>query len=657
MGAWSADDSVTITCEVEFDADVWTDISDDLDDDVDWDRGKRSEYDLIQPGTMTVRLKNDDRRFDPENATGPYFGKLRPMKRIRLSIAVGVFSSAVFTGYVLGWPQQWGKWTSVASVRAVDGAKLDATLPASAYSVEVVNDGADWYWPIQAGDLTARVGDDGPLLPSDRLGGTVDFATRDSTAPVGEANATYGGVTDALDRPVTLADLPDVLEFWVDISGTGTDQVRVRAQIDSTTWMSIQVRNDGNMGIAYSHDADNLHSTVGGESVLATPGLAAGPNHIAMKRNSSNIEWWVNGSMWGSFAMTAGTDTLTVPLDDPGFRVYWPASAGDTPPAVSHVAAYNTAPSSTQLNAHYNVGKWAWTGAHGIYGFEKGGARLGRALDDIGWPTADRDLDTGGTRQAAYLPASRQALDYMREVERSEQGLVFVNHDGDWAFRDRQSLWTATPACTFSDDGDDIDYTAGDPDGNNVETIRNTVVVSWPDGSVVRQDDDSRDEFGEQPSGGLRVVTTISNPQDASNLGDYIARLGAEPGTIFPELEVDMIPNPGTQIPAVLGLEIGDVVTVERTPMGVGPQIAKNAQVLGIRGRLSADQLTVSLYLSPPVLSATAAPYLILGDETYGVIGSTGNLLLDDDDNVLTDDDDNPLYDDDQVGAGNMLPF
>jgi hypothetical protein len=75
----------------------WTDISAYL---RSWrtNRGRSSESDTFQPGTLSVTLNNRDRRFDPNNAAGPYFGNLLPMKRIRLKIAYNSITYAVWCG-------------------------------------------------------------------------------------------------------------------------------------------------------------------------------------------------------------------------------------------------------------------------------------------------------------------------------------------------------------------------------------------------------------------------------------------------------------------------------------------------------------------------------------------------------------------------------
>ena len=53
--------------------------------------GRSFELDPFQPGTMSLRLDNSDRRFDPLHASGPYFGKLLPRKRTRLQADWGTY--------------------------------------------------------------------------------------------------------------------------------------------------------------------------------------------------------------------------------------------------------------------------------------------------------------------------------------------------------------------------------------------------------------------------------------------------------------------------------------------------------------------------------------------------------------------------------------
>lgn len=617
MGKWTVDENVEITCEIEFEAGVWTDVSAYLDIDADWFRGKQSENDDIQPGTLTVHLDNSLRTFDPEYADGPYYGNLRPMKRIRLSFVVAATTYTVFTGYVLGWPQQWDTFTSVAPINCIDGSKLDADLPNHAYEAEVLADEPSNYWKLQGGDLSNRIEGQADLINASLNDGRTQVL--DVDAPLGEAQV-LAAVADTAgwqySAPLSTLGgvVPEAVEVWT-YNAVG---LQLSFVVTSKDFIQLQF-GGGSLFLDYSDDSANLHFD--NEEMLPTIDLSSGLHHVVVFRSGNDLSMMVDGSVLATSTLDASDDTAS----PPGVRLA-ASGFGSATPGIAHVATYDTAPSVERFQAHYAAGVWAYSGAHGIYGAEKGGARIARVLAQAGWDSNLTKLDTGATRQGPYLPNGAKALDYIRQVVASEQGLFFFNRDGEWEFRDRKTLWKASSACTFSDDGSDVPYVAGNPDGNSIDTVRNKVTASWQQGAITRTDQDSIGEFGEQPE--TIDSVTMADAQDASNLAHYVVRQKAEPRTIFPAVEIDMHPDASTQIPAVLSLEIGDLVTVERTPMSIGSQIQKTAQILGIGGRLSPEQLTVTLYLSPPVVTAADAPYLVLGDATLGKIGAAaGNLI------------------------------
>jgi hypothetical protein len=142
-------DSVAITVEVAFTTDplavtpTWTDISAYVLEIPNITSGRSSEFTQISPSTMSVVLSNGDRRFDPEHAAGPYFGTLLPGRKIRVKVVYSAVTYYLFTGYVLGWPQEYqSSVDSTVTVNCVDGSKFleQATLAASAYEAAVLAD-------------------------------------------------------------------------------------------------------------------------------------------------------------------------------------------------------------------------------------------------------------------------------------------------------------------------------------------------------------------------------------------------------------------------------------------------------------------------------------------------------------------------------------
>jgi hypothetical protein len=84
-------------------------------------RGRNRELDRFTTGTAQIVFNNEDRRFDPLNTAGPYFGKLNP----RLRVTVSTNSISVFDGVIEDWNLDYdisGK--SDASITCVDGLAL-----------------------------------------------------------------------------------------------------------------------------------------------------------------------------------------------------------------------------------------------------------------------------------------------------------------------------------------------------------------------------------------------------------------------------------------------------------------------------------------------------------------------------------------------------
>lgn len=129
---------------------TWTDVSAYvLTDDISIVRGTTSGERLEpQPGEATFTLLNTDRRFDPANTTGPYYGDLTPRCPVRISItATG--SKVLFRGFIDGgWNQSWDGERRLVEVHALDGLGWMAgiTAPDSAWDQFVMaSDAVQWF--------------------------------------------------------------------------------------------------------------------------------------------------------------------------------------------------------------------------------------------------------------------------------------------------------------------------------------------------------------------------------------------------------------------------------------------------------------------------------------------------------------------------------
>ncbi len=88
-------------------------------------RGRQHELDRTEAGTCKIVLDNRTGIFNPFNASGRYFNNILPMRRVRVSVAVGQLMFHIFTGFIEAWPHSWPHpGQDIVELEATDGFKL-----------------------------------------------------------------------------------------------------------------------------------------------------------------------------------------------------------------------------------------------------------------------------------------------------------------------------------------------------------------------------------------------------------------------------------------------------------------------------------------------------------------------------------------------------
>lgn len=594
--------------------------------------GRTSELSSYAPGGVTVTLKNLHRKYDRANTAGPYYGNLLPRRRIQVLFG-GV---PVFTGFIGAWVAEWPEMGIDArvTVTATDGLDVlaGATLPGSAYERAVVADDPLYYWQLQEvddyGTSPATVG-----IPADN-GTQTAPTTQDVGAPIGASLAAVGtnaSLTSGSDSAGSVA----TIDGWFTI-GAGMSFASYAADVDASGYNYLDLRiADYGIFVGYSNTGSNLTGsvTIGGSAGYAsipTVSVSAGVHHVAATVSGSTVSVYVDGQLAATGTLTAGTTLSGIAGPAQKMRVVDPLGG------ISHVAMYDTALTADQIAAHYLAGTHPYGHPYG----ERGGARIGRILDAVGWPTADRALSTGETVLGDWLPESGDALSACRAVEVADQGMFFAAKNGNLTFLSRQDTWTTTrnitPQAAFGDDSATeirtkmpLSYDQG-----SLAYTRNVVSVSYGSGTVTSNDATSVTAYGELPDS---VSATIMRPWDgwlARQLAAFRLRLRATPQPRVPQVAV----NPhdtsadgdaSVHIATLAALELGDRVQVNRRPNGATDPIQQQATLQGVRWSFSpAAGFDWQGYLSPAAPSYTEGPYLTVGDATYGKIGaSDGNTI------------------------------
>jgi len=81
---------------------VIVDVSNQIDS-IDTRRGRNPQADQFQTGNLTLRIVDQNGDFNPQNAAGPYYGLLLPMRKVNISATYIGITYNIFSGYITSY--------------------------------------------------------------------------------------------------------------------------------------------------------------------------------------------------------------------------------------------------------------------------------------------------------------------------------------------------------------------------------------------------------------------------------------------------------------------------------------------------------------------------------------------------------------------------
>lgn len=577
-----------------------------LDDDAQWEvvtayvrgfdisRGRNSEFTTYGPGTVSIALDNRDRRFDPEYTSGPYFGQLNPMVPVRVQATYSGTTYTMFYGFVQGWPTIYNQSNTdaVASVTAIDANRLlgNLPLPASKYEERLRADSPSFYLPLQE---TGERSYNTATSFYDYVWETYNQST-EMRFPISGSRGMSGSFRI---QPSVFLSVGSRITYWM-VLDRG---LAVRAANTSFEYSLTLVPGSTNSTFSYRFPgAGRLFS---GTKNL---NLSTGPHHVAMLIDTASFDIIIDGvSVW-----TGTSSAVVSPISANEVTVV--ATGRD---AIGHFAMFSSASfddTNFTSNTYYDLGIAPFAG-------EVSSARLSRVLDDSGWPTAWRDIETGVQQVGSYAPESLPVSQYFPQVDNAEQGSLFVNREGDVEFRSRSTAEAVQVVGLFDDSGTDLPFANVTVDAHTVDAIRNNVVVTYANGSTTSTDAGSVAAYGQASQ--TIDARLVDDATVAQSIGDTLLARAKDPRTRITRLDVNVRRDPAGIVPVVAALDLSDDVTVSLTPTGVGSALWRAVRVQGISHRVTPQSWDVSLYLAPGPVN-TNGPLMILDDGTYGVLDS-----------------------------------
>jgi hypothetical protein len=589
--------------EIEFDAGTWTDVT-AYAVSVGTRRGRNRESGAFETGRMVFTLRNDDRRFDPDHAAGPYYGKLRPNRRVRFR-ATYTLTFPIFQGYLDRITQNYGGPNdATATFEVSDMFKLlnRVELPASVYTAEVSADAPTHWWRLgePVGSTVAR--DKGSTAADGAYVGTV--ALGQAGAPVRDPDTAVSldgaGAHVVIGSAGMVTGYPYTVELWLKIS--------TRSTLGNWWFYAQNTAGGTSAPVGYVTGTDlGDPGKVRFDSITSTVRVDDNAwHHVVLKASAAgagNQELYIDG-------VSQGTGTPTTPagagvwLGIPDHPAFSALTNRDWPGMLDEVAIYPTALSFARVGVHNSAGRTPWNG-------DTPGARLVRIFDLALVPVGDRVIGAGTTTlQATSLGGS--ALAYAQKVEETEAARLFVAADGRITFLGRQEGDTgtyltsqATLVDADSGAGRGYRFTSADVDEGTIVT-RATVSR---EGSVALTYGDAAAQAE------FKIIDEVHSGllhnDDAYSLyyAQWIVNTHKTPATRTGTVELALPADPTNMYPDIFGLEIGDRVTYKRKPQNVGAIVSLDMRVEAIEHATGAHYWNTRLQLSP----------FNLGTSGYGV--------------------------------------
>ena len=617
---------------------TWTDVTQYVRE-LSTSRGRSNELDTYSAGSCQVILDNRTRLFDPENTAGTYYGNLTPLRPIRIRVTPsGGTIRSIFFGFIDQWPQSYNYPNdATVSVTATDAFKVLNEFKLPSY----------WNTTIAAAGPTAWY----PL--ADFNGSFYAFEIAKWTATSAQWMSSTAGVDSyctpgsalLADDPATsssfdgqkILQIVDPLPTFAKFSTQNTWTVEFWIQTTESTTGNYGIWNHGN------HDGATIGMVVaGGNATIVgqfgdynlVPGTVntknvpinvndGKPHHIVLNYKSNDPFDTVN-EIYVDGVSTATSSSFSDEINNNysfmtlGYPISKSATAANNftnyfKGSIQHLVLYkNTNLSAATVLAHYQIG--AGTYLQGT----RTDQRITFLADLADWMTDGLDLNTGDSTVLGLEIFGKGLLDALKEVETAEQGRLFMSVDGKIRFIDRNAEGSGnfvTSQATFSDNpgvGEikyaDITLTYDD------RYIFNEVTVTQPNGSFyTAYDTTSQNKYFKKT---LNIDNFIAD--DAyfvANTALYRLQQYKDPQMRIDELTVNARRAVAYQSPCVT-LDIGDRITVERTPQDVGAQITKTLIIEGIKHSITRDNWVVTFTTSPTLENA---PF-VLDSATLGVL-------------------------------------
>jgi hypothetical protein len=541
-------------------------------------RGRSTDLEQFPTSTASITLDNRDRRFDPFNTAGPYYGELTPRRQIRITADTGSGYVPVWRGWISGWPIEYsaGGFDVTTTIECFDILGLIAeeqTLsdaPAYFGYIDPITGRNFFRYRLNepAGETVLR----SELVSATGRGGMrqvegqFSYTTFDALAPGFPYSSIRIGRGNAWESTSGRAAFFDTTSggdfaFWMANEAPGVELLAVRMSLGQEYFVTILASGAIQLDRFTSSTRFRLVSST-------TPFANFAPHHVQISVGLAGLagfpdfpdEIYVDG-VNVSGTRTTATITPVLPLGYTRFQLH------------DHIFQ-DFQLVGRRLNNYpfQQTPEVAQVLAREIYGSavnnapETSRAKAIRVLDRSAIVNAWRSLDTNPESTLGTQGGGLALFNELQNISQSEGGELFATKDGLLRMTNRSTAaanGAGTAAANFADDGTGIPYGTRLGININADELVNRLNVVFAGGGEITQS-----IAGSITAYGVRESTSetyLATKQDALDFAAHEVGTFAQPIPQFTALEVSTTQNLADWA-TILNLELLDKITLTLTP-------------------------------------------------------------------------------------------
>ena len=562
-----------VTCQIAFDSNAldpnptWTDVSADM---LKFSirRGRQFELDRIEPGQAFITLRNLDGAYWPDKKDSPHHPEVKPGKRLELATASfpNLIQADSPDGY---WRlDETSGQAQDSSANGNHSTNVDADQGQP--GLLAGNPATQGAYAFDGGAQTAEVPADPAVANIWDGGGCLVFVT----SPRNDLHGPRSVVAKSSIWNLSVTQRSgNLFHLMMQIRFSG------RLGLWRTTSPVVAADARNVISVHYNSDSPNNDPTVYVNGTVAAVRREVPPSGVRLDDGQDSLRLGGAGVRQG---FRGRLQDVAVFQTDPGAAraAAWARTAAD--PSQGHwlftgfieswdyrfldgALGGQSAPvvELTVVDGLKNLRNVKLDDVD--YPQEQAGARIGRVLDALGWPAADRNLDPGHTAiQAANELTDETALSHLDKVLLSELGALFVDSRNAMTFQERyrrlRDPYDASQA-TYGDGFGTRSYVGIELEQTD-QNVYNDVRIKPKDGTEqTAVDEKSQTAYGRRTLTRSNLLMTRST--EAQDQASILLSRFKDPALRLRSISVRPQRDPTTLFPDVLGFDLSTRIKVQ----------------------------------------------------------------------------------------------